>query len=122
MSVLVAAPKTFPHQWSGEQFSSDRIAIDCETTLANYPAVPTLVLTSVSDGVDSYIIREVDELRSFLELHSDREFIAHNCAFDHAVIVKALGESADGLQGSRDKAMGNFDARLDWSDDAEGLD
>ena len=94
MSVLVAAPKTFPYQWAGEQFSSGRIAIDCETTLASYPAVPTLVLTSVSDGIDSYILREVDELRSFLELHSDREFIAHNCAFDHAVIVKALGDDS----------------------------
>jgi len=72
----------------GERLRSP-IAIDTETELIDDFKIPRIALASVSDGAKHRLIKPED-LQAFIDLHSGAEFIAHNAAFDFAVIRSAL--------------------------------
>lgn len=76
--------------WSGERLRSP-IAIDTETELIEGFRVPRLALASVSDGRKTFLI-EPGKLQAFVDAHSDAFFVAHNAAFDFAVIRDALSD------------------------------
>ena len=86
----------YPYRWTGQRLGSE-IGIDTETTLidANTP-VPALVMISVSDGDQSFVLRP-EQLPEFLHLHADARFIMYNAAFDYLVIEQYLGSDARGL-------------------------
>jgi hypothetical protein len=73
---------------SGERLRSP-VAIDTETELIELGKIPRIALASVSDGAKHRLIKPVD-LQAFVDLHSGAEFIAHNAAFDFAVIRSSL--------------------------------
>lgn len=73
---------------SGERLRSP-VAIDTETELIELGKIPRIALASVSDGKKHRLIKPED-LQAFIDLHSGAEFIAHNAAFDFAVIRSAL--------------------------------
>lgn len=72
----------------GEKLRS-LIAIDTETELIQGHSIPRVALISVSDGEAHRLIRPKD-LDSFLDLHSQADFVAHNASFDFAVIRTTL--------------------------------
>ena len=80
--------------WDGQQMSGRRIAIDTETTPIVAHQVPRLILASVSDGTDHFILTS-ERIAEFLERHSRAHFVAHNMTFDHWVLVEHLGPQAD---------------------------
>lgn len=65
------------------------IAIDCETELIDGVKIPRLALASASDGKKHRLIRPED-LQAFIDAHGDCHFVAHNAAFDFAVIERSL--------------------------------
>jgi DNA polymerase I-like protein with 3'-5' exonuclease and polymerase domains len=75
--------------WRSRERLASPIAIDCETELIDGHQVPRLALVSVSDGTKHRLIQP-DQLDEFISQHADRHFIAHNAAFDFAVLRKSL--------------------------------
>jgi len=76
--------------WSEERLRSP-IAIDTETELIEGFRVPRLALASVSDGRETFLI-EPGKLQAFVDAHAGAHFVAHNAAFDFAVIRQALSD------------------------------
>jgi len=75
--------------WDGEQLSGRCIGIDTETYPIVETQIPHLVLASVSDG-DQHFVLARDRLTAFLQLHRDHHFVAHNMQFDFWVIAEWL--------------------------------
>lgn len=65
------------------------IAIDTETELIEGHRIPRLALVSVSDGRLHRLIKRHD-VEAFIAAHADAHFVAHNAAFDFAVLRAAL--------------------------------
>jgi DNA polymerase I-like protein with 3'-5' exonuclease and polymerase domains len=80
--------------WDGQQLNGRLIGIDTETTPIEPNTVPRLILASVSDGEQHYVLPR-DRIVPFLRLHDDRVYAAHNATFDHWVLVSWLGEDAE---------------------------
>lgn len=75
--------------WKDEILQSP-IAIDTETEMITHPGMtPRLVISSVSDGQRSFVIKNQD-LESFLTNNAHATFIMHNAPFDVSVIQKFL--------------------------------
>ena len=94
--LLVAfGPKQLPFTiWDGQKLKGPIIGIDTETHSIVEHEVPTLVLVSVSDGENHYVL-DRDRLPEFLELHNGHHFVAHHMPFDFWVIANWLGPRAD---------------------------
>lgn len=75
--------------WGCSEKLRSPIAIDTETELIKGFDVPRVALISVSDGRLHRLIKPSD-LQAFIDRHSEADFIAHNAAFDFAVIRAAL--------------------------------
>lgn len=77
---------------SGERLQSP-IAIDVETEPVEGHRIPRLVLVSVSDGHRHRLIRPQD-IEAFIAFHASADFVAHNAAFDFAVVREFLRDPA----------------------------
>jgi len=77
--------------WKAGDRLRSPIAIDCETELIRDHQVPRLALVSVSDGAKHRLIKPAD-LQAFIDAHSQAHFVAHNAAFDFAVIRTTLAD------------------------------
>jgi DNA polymerase I-like protein with 3'-5' exonuclease and polymerase domains len=75
--------------WGCSEKLQSPIAIDTETELIRGFEIPRVALISVSDGRLHRLIKPSD-LQAFVDKHKEHDFIAHNAAFDFAVIKEAL--------------------------------
>ena len=80
--------------WDDQELAGRIIGIDTETHPIVEHQIPRLVVASVSDGEQHFVV-ERDRLAEFLEIHADRHFVAHNMGFDFWVIQLWLEDSAD---------------------------
>jgi len=80
--------------WRGQTLRRKYLALDTETPLIEGRQVPDIVLASVSDGEQSFILRPHD-LPRFIETHFQScHVVFHNIAFDFHVLDKYLSAVA----------------------------
>lgn len=75
--------------WDGKERLKSPIAIDTETERIEGLQIPRLALVSVSDGQLHRLIHPRD-IDAFMASHCDAHFVAHNAAFDFAVVRAVL--------------------------------
>lgn len=75
--------------WNRNERLVSPIAIDTETELIEMHKIPRLALVSVSDGEIHRLVHPRD-IDAFITAHADAHFVAHNAAFDFAVLRAAL--------------------------------
>lgn len=73
---------------------STRFALDCETEIVDFPAIPRSAMVSVSDGREHYLIHP-DDLGAFALSHVDARIIFHNVAFDFWVVHRHLADGGE---------------------------
>ena len=80
--------------WDGQVLEGAMIGIDTETSPIEGHSIPRLILASASDTRQHVVIPR-ERLLDFVQIHSERTFVAHNATFDHWVLVEALGADAE---------------------------
>lgn len=75
--------------WDPKERLLSPIAIDTETEMIAGIKIPRLALAQVSDGKKHRLIHP-DDLQAFIDAHASCHLIAHNAAFDFAVIKQAI--------------------------------
>jgi hypothetical protein len=80
--------------WDGRPLLGRLVALDTETSLAEFPEIPDLALASACDGRRNVLIHS-DQLCNFIKAHADHDLVFQNCSFDYWVIHQFLTVRGD---------------------------